>query len=294
MRAADMTTVTPRAGAEAVRADRRSGSAGARARVADPARPTEGEDTERWWRRELEARTGQHAPVRDLDLRDVGELGGHRSGLCRSLAIFQLGESGSGDHLLHAAARAGASADHRRALELFVGEEQEHARMLAAVLDALAFPVRTHHWTDRIFVALRRARSLRTEVLTLMVAEVVGLCYYEALRDGLTDPTLHDVCRRIHADEVSHIDFHVDTLPCFTRRWTAIGLGIARAGWNVGVAGASVVVAAGHGAALSAAGTTRWAFVRRVGTERRAVDRRLFGPARAAATVPSAPRVGAG
>lgn len=40
-----------------------------------------------------------------------------------------------------------------------------------------------------MFQRLRRLGGLRTEVLLLLVAEVVALHYYSTLRDGVGDPT---------------------------------------------------------------------------------------------------------
>jgi rubrerythrin len=119
--------------------------------------------------------------------------------------VFQLGESGDGTHLLEAAGLSMAGDEYLGALTRFVAEEQEHARMLAAVLEALAGPLLSHHWSDRLFVLARRARSLVTEVLVLLIAEVVALTYYSTLRDGLPSSGLREVVARIHADELVHV-----------------------------------------------------------------------------------------
>ena len=75
--------------------------------------------------------------------------------LARSLAVFQIGESGSGEHLFAAAEAADVDDDYMAALRAFVREEQEHARLLAVVLDAMDHPLRTSHWSDRVFVRIR-------------------------------------------------------------------------------------------------------------------------------------------
>jgi hypothetical protein len=228
------------------------------------------------WRRRFEAVQGRHASVRTVDVADLGPLGGRRRALGRSLATFQLGESGSGEHLFAAAVGSDVSADHLAALRCFVAEEQEHARLLALVLDGLRVPCRDHHWTDGIFVRLRRAHTLRSEVLTLLVAEVIALSYYGALRDGVGHPALRDIFGRIHADEVRHVDFHAETLPPYLRRFGPLGQRLVRVVWNILVTGAAVVVAADHGGALAAAGLTRRRFVRSVHRDRRDLSRRLF------------------
>lgn len=194
-----------------------------------------------------------------------------------SIATFQLGESGTGEHLLAAARRSQADADYIEALRLFVVEEQEHARLLALILAELRFPLRTRHWSDRVFVLLRRLHSLRTEVLVLLVAEVIALSYYAALREAIRDPALRDAFERIHADEVFHVDFHGATLPAYLSTLPVSLRWIARILWNVSVTGASIVVVLDHGRLLRGLRVSRRSFVRRVAHDRRQLDARLFG-----------------
>ena len=233
------------------------------------------------WRRRFEAGRGRHSGIRAVDVTDLGDLGCRRRALGRSLATFQLGESGTGEHLFGAAVSAGVSDDHLSALRSFVAEEQEHARLLALVLDGLHVACRVQHWTDRVFVLIRRSRTLRSEVLTLLVAEVIALSYYGALRDGVAHPALRDVFARIHADEVGHVDFHAETLPPYLRRFGRVGQRLVRVLWNTLVAGAAVVVALDHGGALAAAGVDRRQFIRSVHRDRSDLERRLFGDASA-------------
>ncbi len=226
-----------------------------------------------WARVHGPLQANRHADVRlggttlDGDTRRV--LGG-------SLATFQLGESGTGEHLFAAAAAAGVSADHLADLRAFIAEEQEHARLLELVLDALGHPLRTSHWTDAAFVVVRRSRSLRAEVLTLLVAEVIAIRYYGALRDGVADPAIAAVCGRIHEDELRHVAFHGETLPAYLRTMRRPARALARGLWNTLVAGTSVVVAVDHGAALRRAGCRRRDFVADVHRLRRDLDRVLF------------------
>src|SRR3954466_9046654 len=102
------------------------------------------------WQARFDARAAQHASVLSVDISGVRASVARAAG--PSLAIFQLGESGTGAHLFAAARRAGASDAYVACLERFVREEQEHARLLAVVLETLGAPLRTRHWTDRIFV----------------------------------------------------------------------------------------------------------------------------------------------
>lgn len=135
---------------------------------------------------------------------------------------------------------------------------------------------------EPLFVLARRARSLVTEVLILLVAEVVALTYYSTLRDGLPIGELREVFARIHDDELVHVDFHCDTLPRHLGRFSRRTLSVVRIGWNTLVAGAAVGVAMSHGPAITAMGTSRHDFVRRVLRDRDKVVGRLFGPGRRA------------
>lgn len=226
------------------------------------------------WLDAFTARAGRH---REVDAVDSGDLDDAIAALAsRSLAIFQLGESGTGEHLFAAARSAGVDAAYLACLERFVAEEQEHARLLAVVLESLDATLLTEHWSDRIFVLIRRAHSLRAEVLVLMVAEVIALSYYGALRDGIGSPALADVFARIHDDERFHVEFHCQTLPERLSRFPRPVQRAARAAWMTLVTGASLVVARDHGRLMGRVGVSRRAFLHRVAGDRRQVGASLF------------------
>jgi hypothetical protein len=229
------------------------------------------------WLAVYDARVGRHAGVRAVDVTALSpDL---IPTLAASLAVFQLGESGTGEHLLAAAERSGADAGYVAELARFVAEEQEHARLLAVILQACDWPLRTRHWSDQVFVLIRRAHSLRTEVLVLLVAEVIALSYYSAVRDGIGTPSLRDVFDRIHADEVVHVEFHCQTFPLYLSRLSRPTHAAAHVIWNVLVVGASIVVAYDHGKLLRQMGLTRRAFAKRVWRDRAIVATRLFATA---------------
>jgi hypothetical protein len=165
--------------------------------------------------------------------------------IVRSVQRFQVGESGDGANLI---AKAG-DGDYGTAVKLFVAEEQNHARLLANLLEAAGAPTIASHWSDAVFVRLRRALGLRLELLVLLVAEVIALTYYRALRDGTDDPLTTDVAGRILADEQRHVPFH-------RHRLGRVGLG-----WRILLTGTAVVVALDHGSALRQLGMTRRRFI---------------------------------
>lgn len=178
----------------------------------------------------------------------------------RSLQRFQAGEDGDGASLIRKSGQAG-DPDYLAAVRMFVAEEQNHARLLEHLLVKSGAPTIDGHWSDRMFVALRRALGLRLEVMTLTVAEVAALRYYRALRDGTADPLLTDVAGRILADEQRHVPFHSQRLrEGFTGLGRPARMAVA-AGWWTLMLGAACVVAYDHGPALRLLSVGRLRFI---------------------------------
>ncbi|MEV0633477.1 ferritin-like domain-containing protein [Streptomyces sp. NPDC050619] len=173
---------------------------------------------------------------------------------------FQVGEDGDGANLMAKADRAG-DPDYARAVRLFVAEEQNHARLLAQLLAAGGMPTLAGHWSDEVFVRLRRLMGLRVELLVLMVAEVVALRYYRALRDGSDDALTSDVAGRILADEERHVPFHCERLHAalgeLARPWRRPVMAL----WQVLLCAVSGVVAVDHGRGLRLLGVGRVRFL---------------------------------
>ncbi|HWS39638.1 MAG TPA: ferritin-like domain-containing protein [Actinoplanes sp.] len=209
--------------------------------------------------------------------------------LISSVQRFQAGEDGDGASLIAAAERAGDPVYHE-AVKLFVAEEQSHAVRLANVLRYAGAGTIGGHWTDTVFVLVRRAGGLRLELLTLMLAEVVALRYYRALRDGTGDDYVGDVAGRILADEERHVPFHIDRLRQGFAGTPAAGRAVAAAGWWVLMVGAAGVVAADHGSALRVLGVSRRHFIRDVLRLFRPMVTSVFGRDRGTAvTAPRSP-----
>ena len=200
-------------------------------------------------------------------------------GLVRSLQRFQTGENGDGASLIGKAVRAG-DPQYLAAARMFVAEEQNHARLLALVLARAGRPTIAGHWSDTVFVAVRRALGLRLELMTLMLAEVVALRYYRALRDGVTDPVLSDVAGRILVDEQRHVPFHVDRLRQGLADLPAPARAVLAAGWWTLCAGAIGVVAVGHAAGLRALGVAPARFAMDVAGLFHGVVREVLGAGR--------------
>ena len=176
---------------------------------------------------------------------------GLRGPLIHSLKRFQIGESGEGRHLRRLAAETG---DERYAatIDLFIREEQEHARLMAKVLHRLDAPLLKSHWSDVCFILLRRFSGLKTELLVLLVAEMIAKGCFRALHEGTDDPVLRAVCAQILHDEAGHVAFHVDVL---RRALSGLSLpmrALTRAAWRTLFRVACLVVILDHRAVLRA------------------------------------------
>src|SRR6202012_2582355 len=110
-----------------------------------------------------------------------------RAELACSIARFQLGEVSGGRIAREVETAADPALDPatRRAIQLYVLEEGRHARELYRLLLALGGSPLQKHWSSDWFRRVRRCLGLRTKLLTMGVAEVVGIVYYGAVRDAV-------------------------------------------------------------------------------------------------------------
>jgi hypothetical protein len=169
------------------------------------------------------------------------------------LACFQLGESSDGRRLRRLARRTG-DALYAEAIELFIAEEQEHARLLGKILDRFAAPRLHRHWSHWLFRHCRHMAGLHAEIVVLLMAEIAGMKYYGMARDGIDDAAVRRVCEQFLHDEEFHVRFHCEYL----HRWLA-GRSrptrwLAWRGLTWLFAGAMTVVAWDHRDALIAMG----------------------------------------
>lgn len=131
-----------------------------------------------------------------------------RAPLIHSLQRFQVGESGEGRHLRKQAATTN-DLDYIASIDLFIKEEQEHARLMAEILQRLNAKLLRHHWSDACFILLRRLFGLNQELLVLLMPEMIAKRFFRALHDGTNDPVLRAVFGQIMHDEEGHLAFHV-------------------------------------------------------------------------------------
>jgi hypothetical protein len=132
-----------------------------------------------------------------------------RTPLSVSLGRFQLGESAGGrihEAILTHPDRALDGAT-RRSIQLYIEEEWRHARELEMIIRAFGGRLQSVHWTNGAFTACRRMLGLRTKMMTLAMAEVIGIVYYRALARGMGSEALAISLDRIADEESRHLDF---------------------------------------------------------------------------------------
>lgn len=176
-----------------------------------------------------------------------------RRPLIRSLLRFQVGESGEGLHLKQAAATT-RDAEYCATIDLFIKEEQEHARLMAEILKRLETPLLASHWTNLVFVRLRRLLGLKHELLVLLMPEMIAKRYFRALHDGTRDPILRAVFAQILHDEEGHVAFHIDYLQRAFGSASLPARVLIRAVWRVLYRATCVVVWLDHRSVFRAAG----------------------------------------
>jgi len=201
----------------------------------------------------------------------VAQLPG-RHEVARSIARFELGESGDGARIRRLAAATDDPA-YARCIELFVCEEQLHARWLGTLRERLGGRRLESHWSDRAFVVLRHAGGLRREIYVLLSAELIALSYYRVLALAYDDPLLRATCRRILLDERGHVAFHQVTLRGECSAMAAPARGAAMLAWRAFVAVTATVVAWDHRGVLELAGVSRGDFERDVRADARRLAR---------------------
>jgi hypothetical protein len=182
-----------------------------------------------------------------------------RAPLIRSLQRFQVGESGEGRHLRRQAATT-RDTDYQAAIDLFIKEEQEHARLMACILKKLNAPLLKRHWSDSCFILLRRLFGLHHELLVLLMPEIIAKRYFRALRDGSSDPVLRAVCSQILHDEEGHLAFHVDFLQPALASVSVPSRIALRWIWRLLFQAVCLVVILDHRAILKATGVSKSAF----------------------------------
>jgi hypothetical protein len=197
--------------------------------------------------------------------------------MARSIARFELGESGDGDRLRQLAAETG-DPTYSRAIELFVMEENQHASWLTTLRERFGGERLESHWSDSAFVLLRHIGGLRREICVLLTAEVIALTYYRVLALADDDPVLGATCSRVLKDERGHIAFHRATLSHEFTSMPPAARTAAILSWRSFVAATAEVVALDHREVLDLAGVSRREFTAEIRRNSRRLARAIRTP----------------
>lgn len=140
-----------------------------------------------------------------------------------SISAFQIGEHSDGIHLLKAAEAFASLFDENiypDVMKLFIKEENFHSSYLGEFMRFHNLPLRKSNFLDRTFRRLRKRGDIRSEVVTLVTAEIVALSYYSALSDATDSPALKRICAQMLHDELPHVIFQSYTIGYFKQsRW---------------------------------------------------------------------------
>jgi secondary thiamine-phosphate synthase enzyme len=180
-----------------------------------------------------------------------------RGAVTESLRIFQLGETSEGKRLRKLVARHALRSGNprfERAMDLFIQEEQRHARDLGRFLLQQSIPQRQFHWSDLIFRSLRGFFNLETCLTMLLTAELVAKSYYRALRRATASPVLRQICTQLLKDEVQHLYFHSQNLAAIQSNRTPFSGGMWEKSYRCFFVATLLAVWAGHRKVFRAAG----------------------------------------
>jgi hypothetical protein len=202
-----------------------------------------------------------------------------RGPLIRSLQKFQLGESGEGRRLRQHAAGTGDPV-YAAAIDLFVKEEQEHARLMGEILRWLDAPLLKSDWTDNCFVLLRHLFGLHQELMVLLLPEMIAKLYFRVLHDGIRDPVVRAVTAQIAQDEEGHLAFHIEYLRRAFESMSFMRRILVQVIWRAAFRATCLAVMWDHRAILRAVGAAPHEFWRDCGLIFDEVAAGIFSPAR--------------
>jgi hypothetical protein len=132
-----------------------------------------------------------------------------------SLAIFQLGESGGGTRLMRYVRLVVPEErlpGYERAVQLFIEEEQWHARVLAELVHHLGGQCLRKQWSNSTFRWLRNHFGVEFNIQILLIAELIAEVYFGLLYRRSSDAAVRAVSHRLLSDEMRHIAFHTEFL----------------------------------------------------------------------------------
>jgi|HubBroStandDraft_4_1064222.scaffolds.fasta_scaffold144875_1 hypothetical protein len=183
--------------------------------------------------------------------------GRERRLIAASIATFQLGESSPGLNLRGAVRRhcqAAADQPFVEIFDLFIAEEQRHARLLGEFMQDHEIAHRESALTDQTFRALRRLGGLPARIRILVTAEIIGIVYYRALEVVTDCRRLQILCRTLVADELVHVAFESQLLLAMRSNKSGLSKLLAQAWEQCLLSAAAAMVWITHRRVLQAAG----------------------------------------
>lgn len=195
--------------------------------------------------------------------------------LIRSLQRFQIGETGDGRHLKKFASRV-EDIHYLQCVNLFVREEQVHGQILAEVILSMDGSLLSWHWTDLAFIALRRLFGLKTEIFIILIAEIIGKCFYRLIAEKVEDQLIANAFAVIVCDEIGHLRFHCEFLQLQMSKFSRLLKKAVHSFWMLIFFAAVVVFVFDHRRTLLALDCTPRAFIEKCFKEFRRAARCTF------------------
>ena len=175
--------------------------------------------------------------------------------LIRSLQRFQIGETGDGRHLKKNAGKV-ADPAYLQCIDLFIKEEQSHGQILGEIIRAMDGSLISWHWSDFVFICLRRMFGLKTEIFILLIAELIGKCFYKTVADNVEDDLMSNAFAIIVCDEIAHLRFHAEFLQQRMAKYSWSQKSIVHYAWSLIFYSACFVFVLDHKSALKALGVS--------------------------------------
>lgn len=147
--------------------------------------------------------------------KETGLSGTNKRLIFPSIKAFQKGEGSDGRYLMKTVedfVNKSGLTEYKDVMQLFVREENYHSLYLKEYMDYYKIKPAKHSALDFIFRKLRGIGGLKSEIITLVTAEIIALTYYDALSKCVRSQALESICRQMLHDELAHIIFQSHTL----------------------------------------------------------------------------------
>lgn len=138
--------------------------------------------------------------------------------ISKSIVAFQRGEHSEGISLRKSAEAFSKKYNEKRypmVIDYFIKEENFHSKYLATFMRIEGIPIETKNFMDIIFRRIRKFNGIKSEVITLVTAEIIALTYYQVLGAATSSVVLKRICNQMLHDELPHIVFQSYTISHF-------------------------------------------------------------------------------